>query len=133
MDNYRLLLKLEPDNVTAMNNLAFLLEETGGDVSEAESFSRRALEKEPNAPGFVDTLALIYLKKGQVEAAAPMLDKLVRTFPHNPVYRYHFGQALMASGQTGKAKSEWQKALYSDPSPDLRATIESSLVQPPAH
>jgi tetratricopeptide (TPR) repeat protein len=49
---YRAALKADPDNVPALNNLAWLLVQHGGSLVEAERLSRRALElnPEPRAP-----------------------------------------------------------------------------------
>ncbi len=44
---YRAALKVAPDNVIALNNLAWLLVQEGGALDEAESLIRRALDQNP--------------------------------------------------------------------------------------
>lgn len=44
---YRAALKVAPDNVMALNNLAWLLVQNGGCLDEAESLIRHALEQDP--------------------------------------------------------------------------------------
>lgn len=44
---YRAALKVDPDNIMALNNLAWLLVQNDGSLDEAESLIRHALEQDP--------------------------------------------------------------------------------------
>src|SRR5207244_7523520 len=44
-------LALDPENIIAMNNLAFALAETGTDLDQALSLAEKAQRKVPNNPG----------------------------------------------------------------------------------
>jgi hypothetical protein len=48
----RTVLKLQPDNPIALNNLAFLLVEGGADLDQALTYAQRAKQKLPNDPKF---------------------------------------------------------------------------------
>jgi tetratricopeptide (TPR) repeat protein len=131
MVNYRRMLVLEPENVNAMNNVAFLLVNNNNpgrqDLDEAQRLVEHALQKSPKDPHFADTLGVVYLKKNLEDSALQVFGGLVQRFPDEPTYRYHYGLSLSQKGQRAKAKSELEVALRKSPSDDLRQSIQSSL------
>ena len=70
---YEQVLKLQPDQPVALNNLAFIKAESGQDLDEALTMAQRARQGMPNSPDVMDTLGWIYLKKN-------LSDDAVRTF-----------------------------------------------------
>ena len=63
--NYRKALEIEPETAIAANNLAWLLAATGEkNLDEALQLAQTTVEKNPNTPGYYDTLGWIYFKKG---------------------------------------------------------------------
>ena len=58
-----------------MNNLAFLLAETGESLDEALKLARQAVGKEPNNPAFLDTLGFVYLKRDKNDDAIDIFNK----------------------------------------------------------
>ena len=122
---YEGILQMHPDNFSALNNLAFLLADTGGDLDQALRLAQQALTKLPNQAAFIDTVGYIYLKKGLGDSAVQTFGNLVRKNPHVPAYRYHLGMALLAKGDKLAAKKELQVALDDRPSPqDKRKIVE---------
>jgi len=124
---YQGVLKARPDNTTALNNLAFLLADTGGDLDEALKLARQAVDKTPKEPNFSDTIGYIYLKQGQRESAVQTFGNLVRNNPKNPVFRYHLGLALYAKGDKAGARKELQAALAAHPAPQDESRIKELL------
>ena len=120
---YESLLKSHPDNIAAMNNLAFLLAETGGDLDQALSLAQRAVQKVPGQPDFSDTIGYVYLKKKMPDSAVRSFDSLVQKFPANPTYRYHLGMALLETGDKAGARKELEEALANHPAEDQAARI----------
>ena len=55
---YEATLKLDPNNAVALNNLAFLLAETGGDLDDALTKAQRAKQMMPSLHEISDTLGL---------------------------------------------------------------------------
>jgi tetratricopeptide (TPR) repeat protein len=127
MVSYRRVLTLAPENADAMNNLAYILLDTGGAPDEARRLVERALQKSPKNPNFADTLGMVYLKKSLEDSALQVFSGLVQRYPENPVFRYHYGLSLSQKGQKTKAKSELEIALRKSPPDPLRRSIQTSL------
>ena len=126
---YESLLKSHPDNYAAMNNLAFLLAETGGDLDEALGLAQRAVQRFPGQPEFSDTIGYVYLKKKMPDSAVRSFDSLVQKFPANPTYRYHLGMALLETGDKAGARKELEEALANHPSEDQAAKIRELVTK----
>ncbi len=114
---YREVLQLDPKNVFVLNNLAFLLADSGQDLEEALRMAEVARRLANDNVAVVDTLGWVYLKKGLTASALQVFETLVRTDPKNSTYHYHFGVTLLASGNKTKARHELETALGDRPSP----------------
>jgi predicted Zn-dependent protease len=106
-----------------------LLVEQNGKLDEAQDLVLKALQKDPRQPDFEDTLGLVYLKKGRSEDAVLVSKNLVKKYPTNPLFLYHYGLALLESGQRAGAKTELETALSLRPSDEVRNGIEASLAR----
>ena len=119
-DNYRKALEKDPNNVIAANNLAWLYAVTGkGNIDEAVRLAQGVVQKNPNVPGFIDTLGWVYYKKNLHTAAVEQLRKAVTinetearnaNVPPSASYHYHLGMALKASGDKEQARRELETA-----------------------
>jgi tetratricopeptide (TPR) repeat protein len=104
-------LQLQPADVEIMNNLAFLIVETGGDSNEAQKLAEQAVQKDGSNLHARDTLGWIYLKKSKPDVAIQIFNNLVHKQPENATFRYHLGVALLQKGEKNKARTELQAAL----------------------
>ena len=66
---YSALLQFDPRNWMLMNNLAWHLCISGGDLERAEYLSRQTIMAEPSNPTFLDTYAWILYNKGEYHTA----------------------------------------------------------------
>jgi len=123
---FQRVVKAHPENAPALNNAAFFLADSGGDLDEALRLAQHALEKVPGQPGFSDTLGYIYLKKGLNDSALQTFSNLTRKYPY-PIFRYHLGLALYVKGDKAAARKELQGALAGHPSPGDEARIRELL------
>jgi len=122
---YQAVLALRPDNPFALNSIAFILAENGGDLEEALRLIQRAMQKAPGHPAISDTLGWIYLKKGMNDSAMQTFNNLVRLQPQNPEFRYHLAMALLEKGDKQQAKIQLQNALTSRPAPEMEKKIRT--------
>jgi len=121
---YRRVLALRPNNPFAMNNLAFLLADTGGDLNEAQRLAQRALAAVPGHPFITDTMGWIYLKKGDRASAAQIFSSLVRQQPGDPTFRYHYALTLFGQGDKQQAQEQVAAALKGRPDPAIEGRLK---------
>ena len=103
-------LLMSPENPMAMNNLGFMLLESGGDIERAIGLIRKAVRIDPRNSAYLDSLGLAYIKRGNPDLA---LEKLRRALVLNPVsvaILEHLGDAHLAKGEKGKAVEFWKRA-----------------------
>ena len=124
---YEQILKIEPDNPVALNNLAYLKAEKGIDLDQAQTMAQRARQKAPNMPEITDTLGWIYIKRNLSEEAVHLFQDLVAKDPKNPKFHYHYGRGLYEKGDKPGTRVELQKALEDKPSKDDEAKIRELL------
>jgi Flp pilus assembly protein TadD len=120
-------IKLDPRNAVALNNLAFLMAESGGDLDQALTYAQRAEQMMPSMNEVSDTLGWIYLKKNLSDNAMDIFQRLVTRAPDNSTYRYHLGMALSQKGDRPRAIKELQQALHNNPSKEEEGKIRDLI------
>lgn len=128
---YENVLRLNPKNVLAANNLAVLLVDHKGDAhSLQKAFAlSRDFEKETPHPLFLDTLGWVRFKMGQSEDAIRLLKDAATKAPEIPVLNYHLGIAFFQTGKRAEARTYLSKALKSADSFEGRHEAEHILAQ----
>jgi tetratricopeptide (TPR) repeat protein len=127
--SYRKALAKSPDDPVVLNNLAFLIADTGGDTKEALQMISTAVRKVPNAPQLRDTLAWIYIKSHNTAEALPILQSLTTKYPEENTFRYHYAVALIQSGDRSSAKRQAEMALSKKPNTELTGELQGLLAQ----
>ncbi|MDQ6676832.1 MAG: tetratricopeptide repeat protein, partial [Acidobacteriota bacterium] len=117
----------DPNNPQALNNLAFLMAETGGNLDEALTLANRAKQKLPNLTEVSDTIGWIYLKKNLSDNAVDIFRELTTKVPDNSTYHYHFAIALAQKGDKPAATKQCQLALSSRPNKEEEGQIRELM------
>jgi tetratricopeptide (TPR) repeat protein len=126
--DYRKALSLDPDQPEAINNLAYVLLESGGDLEEALRLAVRANAHGPDNAGYVDTLGAIYLRLGRVAQAVEMLERAEKLSKAAfPVIQTNLGDAYWRAGRRGDAVARWSQALALKPDDAMKADLETRL------
>lgn len=124
---YQEILKLDPNNAVALNNLAFHKAEEGLDLDAALTMAQRARQIAPNATNMADTVGLIYIKKSMSSEAERIFKDLVVKEPDNSTFHYHYALALKQKGDKASARRELETALKNKPSKDEAGKIQDAL------
>lgn len=99
---YDNILAKQPDNIEALNNLAWLLIET--DLPKAQQLANRAHQLAPQDPRILDTYAWILVQLNQLEAALPLFEQALHHQPPDAELIKHYHQALLRTGKTQQAE-----------------------------
>lgn len=104
-------LGVDPDNVIALNNLAFLNADANQNLDQAMTYAERAKKRMPTNPSISDTLGYVYLRKNLNDDAVRELQFAVDRDPKNASYRLHLAMALLKRGDKAGARREASAAL----------------------
>lgn len=107
---YQTVLKTQPNQPVALNNLAWSLHELKD--PRALGVAEKALSLQPNNPAVMDTVAWLLLKENKTGRAISLLEKAAER-SDAPEIRYHLAVALAQTGDRLRAKRELEKALAS--------------------
>ncbi len=112
---YQQILEAQPDNVVAVNNLAWILCQKQGKPQQALELIQPALKIAPNYIDLIDTQGMIHLRLGQCEKASQVFIRCLKLYPNSTpaavASRFHLGKALACMGQKDKAIDSLNKAL----------------------
>lgn len=99
---YNAVIKLQPNNAVAYNNLAWVSARLNKDGAIA--LAEKANSLAPNQPAFMDTLAVLLSDKGDYAKAAELQTKVVTLQPQNPVFKLNLAKIHIKGGKKDLAK-----------------------------
>jgi tetratricopeptide (TPR) repeat protein len=126
---YEIVIQLQPENATALNNLAYLEAEEGVDLDQALAHAQRARQKLPADLDVEDTLALVYIRKNLTSDGIRMLRDLVSRKPASAPFHLHLALALYQQGDRPSAKRELETARRHQPSAKEQNQIRELLAK----
>lgn len=126
---YKKALNLNPEYVSALNNLAYFYTQQDKNLNQALDLARRAKEKAGNVPVVMDTLGWVYFKKELYDEALGELKNCIALQPQNPIFHYHIGLIYNKKWDYTNAKKSLTKALELDPNFDNSEHAKTILSQ----
>jgi tetratricopeptide (TPR) repeat protein len=126
---YEATLRINPNDGVSLNNVAFLMAETGGNLDEALTRAQRAKQLLPNLFEISDTLGWIYLRKNLAANAIDIFKDLVNKQPNHSTYRYHLGMAYMQQGDKSRALEQLKEALKYNPQKEEKEKIQQLITK----
>lgn len=107
-----------PSNNLTLNNYAYFLSETGGDLDKALEMSKKAINGDPENPTYLDTYAWILFKRKEFKEALDTqllaLEKANQYGEENAEYYHHLGDIYFMNHEPELALENWKKALALD-------------------
>lgn len=122
---YRQILAIDPDDVAALNNLAYGLAARGGQAGEARSFAERAYTLSSGAPEIADTLGWVLHLTGDERRALRYLQHAAQLLPNRADVHWHYATVLAATGDLREGARELTRALQLDPTLKTRPEVTS--------
>tara|TARA_Y100001963_G_scaffold153115_1_gene239206 strand:- start:183 stop:2948 length:2766 start_codon:yes stop_codon:yes gene_type:complete len=104
VQTYQTMLKEQPDNVLALNNLAWLMLEKGN-LSVALAHAKKAHDLQPKHPDILDTYGKVLLATGDATKAKEMFEASLNVRPDTSQVQLHYAEALVKTGSKEKARS----------------------------
>jgi uncharacterized protein (TIGR03790 family) len=123
-DRYTKAIALQPNNVAALNNLAYDMAVRQKKLAEALPMARKALMLSKGDPTVLDTVGWIEYLQGNTAEATRLLVQAAKGAPGNAEVRLHTAFALASQGARGAAAAELAEALKLQPSLGERADVQ---------
>ncbi len=123
---FREVLKLRPDDTTAMNYLGYMWAEAGVELEAALQLVERAVQIEPENGSYVDSLGWALFRLGRFEEARASLERASQLSPGNAVILEHLGDVYRATGELDAAAELYRKA-YEIEDPENLESVERKL------
>lgn len=86
---YAKALELDPENANALNGMGYLLACEGKDGARALTLCRKAVDKAPENPAYLDSLAWAYFMLGFRDEARDHINRALSRMPGAPEIREH--------------------------------------------
>lgn len=124
---YQAVLQKSPDNLIALNNLAWLLQKQRD--PQALVHAERAHKLRPEDPSVMDTLGWILVEQGKTARGMELLQRALAKAPDVADIRYHYAVALHKSGDKTRASAELKRLLDSGTKFSHEREAETLLAQ----
>ncbi len=132
MEHYRKVLEGDPNNLVALNNLAFHLANETKQFDEALKFAQQAKELAPKDPSVDDTIGWAYYNKGLYDNAVMHLKEAVSGQP-SARRKYHLAMAYFKAGDSKRAQALLGEARTMDATLPESAIAQRLLSSGPAN
>jgi tetratricopeptide (TPR) repeat protein len=107
----RQVLKLDPENASAMNYIGYSYAEQGVRLDEALDLLKKAVELRPTDGYIVDSLGWVYFKKGDLPQASAYIRKAYALVPDEPTVSEHLGEIALKKNEKKEALKYFNAAL----------------------
>jgi tetratricopeptide (TPR) repeat protein len=121
---YDVVVRLQPTNAGALNNLAYIKAEELDDAAGALPLAERLLQIAPQEAPVLDTVGWVYFKNGDLEKARQHLSASLAILPLAETY-VHLAAVLAKAGDAPGAEKQLQEAEKMKPNAETQQKIQS--------
>lgn len=120
----RQILKLDTNNISALNSLGYILADRTKRYDEARNLLEKALTLKPDDPAILDSMGWLLYRLGKYPEALGQLRSAFNTGP-NAEIAAHLGEILWVIGDKDEARRIWQEGIKLSPTdPTIRETVQ---------
>jgi putative PEP-CTERM system TPR-repeat lipoprotein len=127
IEQYELVLAIDPKNVIALNDLAWLYQRQND--PRALGMAEQAYQLNSESPAIMDTLGWTMVEQGKITTGMELLRKATEKAPADTTIRYHWAAALAKSGDTQRARKELADLLTNNKTFPERQDAQTLLRQ----
>lgn len=112
--DYEMALLANPEDAMTLNNYAFYICESGGDIDKALEMAKEAIAIRPDSSTILDTYAWILFKKGEYKEALKYQESAIENAEDEELtydFYDHYGDILFMNKRPTEALEQWKKAL----------------------
>ncbi len=128
VEHYDAALALQPEDIVALNNLAWSLSELND--PRAIEVAARAHARAPDAAAVLDTYGRILVAAGRSREGLDMIRRAVSRDERNPAYRLHHAAALRVSGDEAGARTQYESIVRDFPGQEAAKRAAAALGGP---
>jgi tetratricopeptide (TPR) repeat protein len=139
-EKFREVLRLDPDNSSAMNYLGYMLADLNKSLDEAHDMIQKALDSEPDNGAYLDSLGWVYYRQDKLDLAERYLLRSLEKITSDPIVHSHLGDVYFKQGKLEQAKQQWElsqqaweKSPQADRDPAEIAKLKQKLADLNAH
>lgn len=125
--DFRMALKLNPDQPQVLNYLGYSLLEKNIQLDEALGMIERAVAAVPNDGYITDSLGWALYRLRRFDEAVGFMERAAELTPVDPIVTDHLGDTLWAVGRQLEARFQWRRAMSFEPEEVDAARIHRKL------
>lgn len=118
----RTVVKLDPQNVQALNALGYTLVDKTDKLHEGMDYIKQAYQLQPTDPAIIDSMGWAYYRLGELDKAVTFLKRAFASFNDAEVAA-HLGEVLWVRGDKDEAKKIWKNSLRETPKHDTLLNV----------
>jgi tetratricopeptide (TPR) repeat protein len=127
LDQMETILRINPDNVDALNYIGYTWTLRGTRLNDAEKLIRRALVLRPNNGYIQDSWGWYLFVRGRVQEATIELEKAAKLKPNESTILEHLGDAYLRSNLREKAYNQYREAVKFAEDDTARRKLEDKV------